>query len=343
MAPEIRRIRRHAFRMAVVVIATAALATGAFAQGGAPSCAGQDLLQKAKAETPEKYAAFEQAAAKVPNAEGLLWRVSGKGAAPSYLFGTMHTVEDDVTALSAPVRAALDEVKSVAVELIDPKGEQAQAEMLAFVTTKGFDETGKGLDGLGEAQAAAVKRRLAETGLPEQVAPMLKPWFIGVTLQVSSCVLKQIATGRPTVDTVVETTAKQAGKTVVGLETITEQLAAVSSVSDDTARRMIRDAVATETASDDLQATTLALYRARRVGWYFAMDKATFGHALDVSSFAEFLETIVDRRNRLMLERSQALIDKGGAMIAVGALHMPGENGLVELLRKAGYAVDKVW
>lgn len=330
-------------RIACAAALFASLVLPARAEAPAPSCGGTDLLAKARIEQPEKFKTFEAAAAKVPNAEGLLWRVSGKGAAPSYLFGTMHTVEADLVALSEPVRAALGGSNAVAVELVDAAGEKAQAEMLAFVTTKGIDPEGKGLAGLSEDQAEAVKRRLAETGLPAEAGPMLKPWFLGLTLQMSSCMLKQMASGKLTVDAVVEKTGKEAGKTVVGLETMAEQLTAVSSASEDTARRMVRDAVATATTSDDLQATTLALYRARKVGWYFAMDKETFGHALDVSSYANFLEDIVDKRNRLMFERSKAMVEKGGAFIAVGALHMPGEKGLVELFRKAGYTVEKVW
>lgn len=328
-------------RLAAVALALAA--SPASAEAPALVCGGQNLLEKARIEQPDKYKAFEAAAAKVPNAEGLLWRVSGKAGAPSYLFGTMHAVEDDLVALSEPVRAALKESRSVAVELADASGEKAQAEMLAFVSANGLDPAGRGLDGLSPEQAEAVKARLAETGLPAEIVPMLKPWFLGITMQMSSCMLKQMAGGRPTVDAVVEATGKQQGKTVVGLESMKEQLTAVSSASEDTARRMVRDAVATPTTSDDLQATTLALYRGRKVGWYFAMDKATLGHALDVSSYAEFLEDIVDRRNRLMFERSKEMVEKGGAFIAVGALHMPGPKGLVELFRQAGYQVEKIW
>lgn len=325
-----------------VACAVSLLAGAAFAEAPA-SCRGVDLVAKARTERPDAFVAFEAEARAVPNAEGLLWRIDSKAAAPSYLFGTMHTTEPDLVALSEPVKAALAEAKTVAVELADANGAKAQAEMIAYVTRKGVDFSGKGLEGLTEAQAAEIKRRLEQAGLPSSIAPMLKPWFLGLTLEVSACELKQMGAGKPTVDQAVEKTGRDAGATIVGLETVTEQLEAVSTISEDTARRMIRDAIANASSSDDLQATTLALYRGRRVGWYFAMKKETFGDALDVSAYADFLEGVVDRRNRLMFERSKALIDKGAALIAVGALHLPGPNGLIELMRKDGYAVSKVW
>jgi uncharacterized protein YbaP (TraB family) len=325
-----------------VVAAVSLLTAPALAEAPAP-CVGTDLVAKAKAERPEAFAAFEAEARAVPNAEGLLWKIDSKVGAPAYLFGTMHTTEPDLVALSEPVKSALAEAKTVAVELADANGAGAQAEMIAYVTRNGVDFSGRGLEGLTDEQAAEIKRRLEQAGLPSSIAPMLKPWFLGLTLEVSACELKQMGAGKPTVDQVVEKTGRDAGAKIVGLETVTEQLEAVSTISEETARRMIRDAIANASSSDDLQATTLALYRGRRVGWYFAMKKETFGDALDVSAYADFLEGIVDRRNKLMFERSKALIDQGGALIAVGALHLPGPNGLVELLRKEGYAVSKVW
>ncbi len=306
-------------------------------------CAGVDVIEKAKAEKPEKYAAFEAEARKIPNGEGLLWRIETKGAPVSYLFGTMHSTEADLVDLAGPVREALGQAKSVAVEIDRGDAADTQAKIAAYVSQNAIDTAGKGLDGLTEAQAAAVRKRLGEAGLPAEAAPMLKPWFLGVTLSTSACELRQMASGKPTVDGTVEKIGRDAGAEIVGLETVEEQLGAISKISPETAQRMIRDAVSTPTMTDDMQATTLALYRARRVGWYFATKADTFGEAFDLDAYKDFVEDIVDRRNRLMLERSKALIDKGSAFVAVGALHLPGRNGLVELLREQGYDVTKVW
>ncbi|MDR4305628.1 TraB/GumN family protein [Chelatococcus sambhunathii] len=313
------------------------------AQAQEPGCKGEDVIAKAKAEKPEQYAAFEAEARKIPNAEGLLWRIETKGAPASYLFGTMHSTEADLVDLAGPVREALGQARSVAVEIVRGDAADTQAKIVAYVSQNAIDTTGKGLDGLTEAQAAAVRKRLQASGLPAEIAPMLKPWFLGVTLSTSACELRQMASGKLTVDGTVEKIGREAGADVVGLETVEEQLGAISKIAPETARRMIRDAVSTETMSDDMQATTLALYRARRVGWYFATKADTFGEAFDLDAYKDFVEDIVDRRNRLMLERSKALIDKGSAFVAVGALHLPGRNGLVELLRGQGYAVTKVW
>lgn len=331
---------------------TTALLSAFLAVGPAPAaaddapkaCAGVDLVAKAKAEKPADYATFERDARAVPNAEGLLWRVTPRnGAAPSYLFGTMHTTDPDLVALSEPVRTAIGQSKLVAVELADAKGAKSQAELVAYVTANALDLSGGGLEGLTTEQRAEVGRRLAETGLPASLAASLKPWFLGITLQVTPCETRRMAEGKPTVDFAVEDIGKAAGARIVGLETVTEQLDAVSKIPEETARRMIRDTVETASAGDDLQATTLQLYRDRRVGWYLAMKGGALGAALDVGAYADFMEQIVDRRNVLMADRSKALIEDGGAFVAVGALHLPGAKGLIELYRQAGFVVTKVW
>ena len=48
---------------------------------------------------------------------------------------------------------------------------------------------------------------------------------------------------------------------------------------------------------------------------------------------------MVVERNKTMIKSAKPIIDQGNAFIAVGALHLPGPDGLIELLRKAGYTV----
>jgi uncharacterized protein YbaP (TraB family) len=341
-------VQRRPSRTALaVLLAALALGPGASAQAetaAAPApCGGTDLLAKARAEQPEAYAAFEHEAGTVPNAEGLLWRIQSGDAPPSYLFGTMHTTEADLVALSAPVREALGQARAVVVELADATGVATKAAMVAYISKNALDLSAKGLDGYDPAEVAEIKRRLAEVGFPATAANALKPWFLSVTLQAAGCETKQMMKGAPTVDGQVEAIGREAGARIVGLETAVEQMDTVAKVDDATARRMVREAVASPHAAEDLRATTMALYRARRVGWYFAMRGGKLGAALDVTADAAFLADLVDRRNGLMFDRSKDLISGGGAFMAVGALHLPGENGLVELYRKAGLTVTRVW
>jgi uncharacterized protein len=51
---------------------------------------------------------------------------------------------------------------------------------------------------------------------------------------------------------------------------------------------------------------------------------------------------MITGRNRTMADKAAPLLDRGSAFMAVGALHLPGPTGLIELFRTAGYTVTAV-
>ncbi len=57
---------------------------------------------------------------------------------------------------------------------------------------------------------------------------------------------------------------------------------------------------------------------------------------------AAFMQRLVDDRNRIMVTRMESGLREGGAFVAVGALHLPGEQGIVRLLEGKGYRVSVV-
>ena len=60
------------------------------------------------------------------------------------------------------------------------------------------------------------------------------------------------------------------------------------------------------------------------------------------ADYAAFEKRMVEMRNYVMAERAEPLLESGSAFIAVGAMHLPGETGLVTLLRQAGYRLQPV-
>ena len=62
----------------------------------------------------------------------------------------------------------------------------------------------------------------------------------------------------------------------------------------------------------------------------------------DSAGYAAFEEAMITARNRTMAAHAGPILDRGNAFIAVGALHLPGEKGLIELFRKDGYTVTAV-
>ena len=62
----------------------------------------------------------------------------------------------------------------------------------------------------------------------------------------------------------------------------------------------------------------------------------------DADAYSDFEQRIIIDRNHRMAERALPILADGNAFIAVGALHLPGKEGLVELFRQAGFTVTRV-
>jgi uncharacterized protein YbaP (TraB family) len=55
-----------------------------------------------------------------------------------------------------------------------------------------------------------------------------------------------------------------------------------------------------------------------------------------------FIDKVLLERNRHMVERLADVLAEGNALVVVGALHFPGEGGIVDLLKQQGYRITKV-
>jgi uncharacterized protein len=94
---------------------------------------------------------------------------------------------------------------------------------------------------------------------------------------------------------------------------------------------------------EDVMETMVRLYIDGQTGMFWPFFEAALpSEGGDQEGFAAFQEALIDVRNRTMAEGAAPLIEKGGAFIAVGALHLPGKDGLVELLRQQGFRVEAV-
>jgi uncharacterized protein YbaP (TraB family) len=63
----------------------------------------------------------------------------------------------------------------------------------------------------------------------------------------------------------------------------------------------------------------------------------------DNTLYETLTDRLLTRRNRLMTERMQAALEAGSAFIAVGALHLPGEEGILALLERRSFEITRVF
>jgi uncharacterized protein YbaP (TraB family) len=201
--------------------------------------------------------------------------------------------------------------------------------------------SGNGLkDHLQEDELRKVQEVVAKAGIPAGSAHLLRPWFVYASVAVPACETARANAGLAVLDQRIGEMAQKAGKPVVGLETVEQQIRSMAELPEKTQVMLLRSGLATLDRIEDQVETLTRLYLARDIAviWPFGMkvvEKAGF----DPSELTPFLRDVVERRNGVMRDSAIPLIEEGGAFIAVGALHLPGKMGVVELLRQAGYTV----
>lgn len=322
------------------LVVFAGLATAA-AQA-APECRGVDLIARLKRTDRAGYAAFTREAAKVPAGEGLLWRVEKPGAPASHLFGTFHAGDPRLIAVARKTDALVKAARTVATELGDmSKAAKALETARTLFSAISADNHSLALVE-GEAKRETIVRLGAERGFDRDAVDRMAPWMLVGVFALPTCEL--LRADREVVDQRVTTIAREAGVRIEALESVEEQLDAIKSIDAKTIGEYLGVIAERPALIDDGFATMTALYAASRIG----AIEAAMKHGLKLTQRQSLLSEDVSRRlvvdrNKTMAKRATPLLDQGGAFVAVGALHLVGEQGLVALLRKEGWRVTKVW
>lgn len=332
---------------AISFVAVLMLAAGSVNARSAETCSGHDILQELKRDAPGRYQAILDEAAAMPNADTRLFRVEKAGAPPSFLFGTMHLTDERVLEMPAKAKAAFDGANTVAIEtteILDPS--KAQAALFAKPDLTMFTDGSEISDYLTDSQSKVLKKGLAAHGLQLALVERMKPWLLISMIALPACEKDRQQEGGAVLDVKLAHDAQKTGKKLVGLETIVEQFEAMASLPIQFHIDSLVETIAMEDRLADVTETMIDLYVEGRIGtiWPMLRDVSDeYGSGKDdQAGYADFEEALVNARNRTMFERSRSLIDAGGAFIAVGALHLPGEKGLANLFHDAGYTVTPI-
>lgn len=308
-----------------------------------PGCSGVNMLPELAASAPEAYAQIRSIADATANARAVLWKIEHPGLPHSYLLGTIHMTDQRVTAFSPRLQSALAESETIALEVADVSADATSAAIAKAARLVLFTD-GRTLDDLlSDEEYDKVKATLTGAGLPGEMAAMFRPWVVSMILSVSSCEREKVKDGLPVLDLKLANTAREHGLKVVGLETIDSQLAAMAAVPDDQQISMLRASLKFADRANDTMETLLQLYLSRDMGsaWPFHLALAQQA-GIARHSFTDFQKRIISDRNTKMRDAALPLLRAGRTMIAVGALHLIGDHGLVALLREAGYTLTPI-
>ena len=256
---------------------------------------------------------------------GLLWEVSKAGGEPAYLFGTIHSEDPDVLQLARPVQQAFTDSQTVVLEML------LDVDAMRYSGTAMLLLEGRSLsDMIGQALFRQVATAMQSRGITTTVLERMQPWAAAVVLSMPAPETGQV------LDAMLYQRALQQDKNVYGLETVQEQLAVFESLSAADQVLLLKDAVASFSEIDATHAELLAAYKQRDLKKLLAISDDSMQQG-DQRLANEFQQRLVVDRNHRMVERMSQYLQLGKAFIAVGALHLPGDEGLLNLLEQQGY------
>lgn len=310
----------------------------------APACGGENLLEAYGKTDPALFARLRAEADAVPNGKGILWKIEKDGKPASFLLGTMHVTDPRVLAMPEAARAAYAGAGTVVVESDEIADEKkAGAAILARPDLTMFTDGKSITDFLDEKDREKLAEGLKGRGLSLVAVARMKPWMIASFVALPACEIARKNAGAAFLDQRLAKDALAEGKTLKGLETLLEQISALDSLPVEPQVHGLVQTVALGDKLEDVIETMSQLYLAGDTGMIMPMMRAASPETdEDARAYADFEQRIIIDRNHVMAARAAPILEGGNAFMAVGALHLPGPEGVVELLRREGFALSPV-
>ena len=260
-----------------------------------------------------------------------LWRAAGQSNSV-YLLGSIHLLRPGDYPLPLAIDAAYEEAEVLVMELDMDDLDAVQAQQL--FAQKGVLQGGKTLRELMGETAYQQARVAAEAiDIPIEMLAQSEPWLAAVTVEMM--MFYRIGFNPMLgVEMQLVSQAARDGKPIEGLETAEEQTAFLDGLSLDTQRDML---LQTLEESAGIEGSIDEIIRAWRYGDIEMLESSLLK---DLEKNQELSEALVNRRNRRWVEQiTELLDDSDDYLVVVGALHLIGDQGVPELLNRAGVKI----
>ena len=264
----------------------------------------------------------------------LLWKISGNGLEkPSYLFGTIHMLCADDAVLSKNMKKIIEDCDEVYFEvdmdnLFEMVGAMNKMKMKGDTTLK---------DLLTEEEYDKVKAYFDFKGsmLPFSVLETYKPMLAASTLQEGAMPCDNTAM----MEQVIMQEAKIYKKKINGMETMSYQAGVLDSIPYKLQAQQLLSYI--ETAGKD------SIGDKQMEDMFKAYNNQDLQKLEELmietdAGMAGFTDILLYHRNQNWVKKLKTLLPQKSILVAVGAGHLPGEKGVINLLRKEGYKVTPV-
>lgn len=258
----------------------------------------------------------------------LLWRISGKNLErPSYLYGTIHMICPEDLKIGDSLRKSVGDAERLYLEIdMDAPGMLLKTMKLSML------ESGSIKNLMSTVDYQRLESFMKDSiGMPMFLLNKMKPFTIMSMMYTKLLPCNKSASYEETLMKL----AKKQNKQVMGLESIEDQMAIFDQIPDTLETRMLMSLI------DDFHGQKAAF--ANMVSAYLQKDLNKLGQMIGESPDIDgFEDLLLAKRNRKWIPVMMKEMKHSSCVFAVGAGHLPGEDGVINLLRNEGFIVSPV-
>lgn len=304
-------------------------------------CQGSDLFERMAPETRNALAAAAMAA---PFPSGNHWLAS-RGDSTIHLIGTFHVFDPRMTPHMRKLMPVLHKADLILLEATEDDMAQLKKDLaskpeMIFVTGPTLP------DRLEPAEWNALRSELELRGIPGFFAAKFQPWYVTMILSIPPCAASQMTEGSTGFDQLIMTAAREMGTPTMALEPYDTVFRVFGGMTPEEQLESVRAAMASAPMATDMLVTMKNAYfrEEHRLLWEVARQQsidAASDPEQGKADFERLEDALINDRNLAWMDRIRAEAAGRTLVVAVGAGHLAGHKGLLNLLAEDGYEIRR--
>lgn len=269
--------------------------------------------------------------------KSFLWQISSD-MSTVYLLGSIHVASSGIYPLDSTIEDAFKLADYLVVEVnVKEVDEMASTQLLLKYGT--YPEGESLQDDLPEELYVQLEEQFAQWHIDMAALDMFRPWVVYLTLEQLQ--IQELGyASEYGIDVYFTEKAIEADKDIIELETAEFQIELLSSLLDKIIVMLLEEGITEPVTKDDLD----MLFEAWENGDAAEVERLVFDSLAEEPALAPFYYKTFDERNVKMAEKiEEFLADEETYFIVVGAGHLVGENGLLNILDEKGYVTEQLY
>jgi uncharacterized protein YbaP (TraB family) len=265
--------------------------------------------------------------------KSFLWKVDSDQNS-LYILGSIHLLNKETYPLKQSIENAFEQSKKLVLEIDLRSAGAERVQQLMLQKSASADGTLLHQNVSTETYKT-VAMRAKELGIDIRLLSPFKPWVVAITMAAMK--LQKLGFDPQLgIDRYFAERAIQANKPTAGLETAEFQLDLFDQFSAKEQELLLRQSM---NEMDHVERNVTEIVRAWKSGDVGSLESHLLAGMRD---YPEIHRKVIDDRNRRWLPQIESLLARGeNALIVVGAAHLVGKNGVIELLKGRGYSVEQ--